>query len=121
MIRAYIICESMRSGTALADLGATLVKVERGPVGNAAPNQPKVWTVVTFDSSLDPAELATKFSEILDDNPSVWYTDFVAGEERFVVFPHQVFRYRAGDSAERARAQDYARTIGVPQLDWDSA
>jgi len=109
----------MRPGTSLVDLGATLVKVERDTVGNAAPNQPKVWTVVTFETSLEPNRLAEKFSDILDDAPSVWYTHFRAGEDLFVVFPHRIFRYRVGDKTERERAQEYARSLGVPQIDWD--
>ena len=119
MIRAYIICESMRPGTALTDLGATLVKVERNVQGNATSEQPKVWTVVTFDTPLAPDRLAARFSEILDDDPCVWYTHFRVGGELFVVFPHRIFRYRVGDKVERAHAQDYARSKGVPQIDWD--
>ena len=109
----------MRPGTALADLSASLVKVERDTVSNATPNQPKVWTIVTFEASLEPDRLAAKFSEVLDDDPSVWYTHFRVGDELFVVFPRRIFRYRVGDTTERARAQDYARSLGVPQIDWD--
>ena len=54
----------MRPGTALADLSASLVKVERDTVSNATPNQPKVWTIVTFEASLEPDRLAAKFSEV---------------------------------------------------------
>lgn len=121
MIRAYIICESIRSGTSLTDLSATLVEVKRGLQSNATSNQPKIWTFVVFETSLEPARLASKFSEILDDSPNVWYTHFRAGEEIYVVFPHRIFRYRAGDKTGRTSAQDYARSIGVPQIDWDEA
>ena len=109
----------MRPGTSLANLSARLVKVERDAVSNASPNQPKVWTLMTFETSLEPNHLAAKFSDILSDDPSVWYTHFRVGEELFVVFPHRIFRYRAGDTTERARVQEYARSIGVPQIDWD--
>jgi len=111
----------MRPGTSLGDLDAHLLTVERDAVSNAAPNQPKVWTVVTFETSLEPARLAAKFSEILSDSPSVWYTHFRAGGELFVVFPHRVFRYRVGNEGQRKVAQEYARSIGVPQpqIDWD--
>ena len=119
MIRAYLICESMRPGASLSDLHASLVRIERETVNSAAQNQPKIWTLVSFESSLDPEALSSKFADILDDDPSMWYTHFRAGEEMFVVFPRRVFRYRVGDPAERARAQDYARSIGVPQIDWD--
>jgi len=119
VIRAYIICESIRPGTSLEDLDAKLVKVERDTVRNAVSNQPKTWSIVTFETRLEPDLLAAKFSEILDDDPNVWYTHFRAGEELFVVFPHRIFRYMAGDRTQRARAQEYAKSIGVPQIDWD--
>ena len=111
----------MRPGSSLADLDASLVKVDRHTVSDAAANQPRAWTVVTFQTSLEPDKLAARFSEILDDQPAVWYTHFRAGEEMFVIFPHRVFRYRAGDRAGKMQAQDYARSIGVParQVDWD--
>lgn len=121
MTRAYIIGESMRVGSSLTDLKATLVSVDRHSVSNAAPNQPTVWTVVTFETSLEPGELAARFSKILDDRPALWYTHFRAGEELFVVFPGRLFRYPVGDKAGKTQAQEYARSIGVPgrQVDWD--
>jgi len=113
----------MRPGSSLANLPVTLLKVDRHAVGNAAPNQPKAWTVVTFETSLEPDTLSAKLSEIIDDRPSLWYTHFRADEEMFVVFPRRVFRYRVGDKAGKTQAQDYARSIGVPgrQVDWDEA
>ena len=121
MIRAYIIGESMRRGTTLADLDARLTRIDRHSVSHAASNQPKAWTTVTFETSLEPEKLAARFSEVLDDTPSLWYTHFSNGNEMFVTFPHRIFRYRVGDTAGRATAQDYARSIGVPgrQVDWD--
>jgi len=113
----------MRAGASLEDLKASLVNVERHKVTNATPEQPKVWTVVTFESSLDPDALAGRFSEILDDRPPRWYSHFRAGDEMFVIFPRKIFRYRVGDLAGRTHAQQYARSIGVPtgQIDWDEA
>jgi hypothetical protein len=37
-----------------------------------------------------------------------------------VVFAGKVFRYPRGNSAGRAEAQEYARSMGIPeaQLDW---
>lgn len=121
MIRGYLIGESMRPGSRLEKLKATLVDVERHPVKNAVPNQPNVWTVVHFDSADEPERLAASLAEVLDDAPSHWYTDFKAGDEKFVIFPKRVFRYRIGDRARREEAQDYARSIGIPprQVDWE--
>ena len=113
----------MRLGSSLADLEATLVSVDRRKVDNAAPNQPKAWTTVTFETSLGPDQLAAKFSKVLGDRPAVWYTHFRAGKEMFVIFPGRIFRYPVGDKAGKGRAQDHARSIGVPgrQIDWDEA
>jgi hypothetical protein len=121
VIRAYIIGESMRLGATLTELDAKLVQIDRHPVGNAVADQPKAWTVVTFETGLEPEKLAAKFAEILDDKPSRWYTHFRARDEMFVVFPRRSFRYRVGDKTRRSEAQEYARSIGVPgiQVDWD--
>jgi hypothetical protein len=41
--------------------------------------------------------------------------------ETFVVYAGRVFRYASGDKAARAGAEEYGRSVGVPepQLDWD--
>ena len=123
MTRAYIIGESMRPDSSLANLRATLVQVARDTVTNAATNQPKMWTTITFDTALEPEQLAARFSEILNDRPACWYTHFRVGHEMFVIFPHKVMRYPAGDKAGKKDAQDYARSIGVPgsQIDWEES
>jgi len=121
MTRAYIIAEGMRPGSSLEDLEATLVRIDRAGAGNAAPDQPRIWTTVTFESSLDPDRLAAKLSKVLDDRPARWYSHFRAGDEMFVVFPARILRYPVGDQAGKVRVQEYARSIGVPgrQIDWD--
>jgi hypothetical protein len=50
-----------------------------------------------------------------------WYADFVAGDERVVVFAGKVFRHRRGDEAGRAEAVAYGQSVGTPghQLDWE--
>jgi hypothetical protein len=41
-------------------------------------------------------------------------------DEAFVVFADRVFRYPRGDTERRAEAEEYGRSVGVPesQLDW---
>ena len=121
MVQGYVIAESLRPGARLGGLKATLVDIERRAARNAAGDQPKTWTFIRFESSDAPERLAAALAEVLDDAPARWYTDFRSGDERFVVFPKRVFRYRLGDRAGRAEAQEYARSIGVPsrQVDWD--
>jgi hypothetical protein len=49
-----------------------------------------------------------------------WYAGFRVGDEHVVVCADKVFRYIRGDSAGRAAAVAYGRTVGVldHQLDW---
>lgn len=49
-----------------------------------------------------------------------WYVNYNTMAEAFVVFAGKVFRYPRGQVEGRRRAQDYARSIGIPepQLDW---
>jgi hypothetical protein len=122
MVRGYIIVEGIRPGSWLENLNLSLVRIERSRFRNPGPDQPKVWTTVHFETSEDPERLATALSEALDDNPSRWYTDFATDREKFVIFPKRVFRYPIGDQARRAEAQEYARSIGIPQwqVDWEA-
>jgi hypothetical protein len=50
-----------------------------------------------------------------------WYSHFNLNGETFVVYAGRVFRYPSGDKAGRTEAEDYGRSVGVPepQLDWD--
>jgi len=122
MVRGYIIVEGIRLGSWLENLKLSLIRIERSEFRNPGPDQPAVWTTVHFESSEYPERLATALSEALDDNPSRWYTDFATDLEKFVIFPKRVFRYPIGDLARRAEAQEYARSIGVPQwqVDWEA-
>jgi hypothetical protein len=125
MIRAYLIAESIKPGSRLESLRLNLVKVERKPQGNAAPHQPKVWTFIEFEADEDPDRLAKALSGVLDDTPlggkpHSWYSDFICQDEKFVIFPHRVIRYRLGDGEGLKEAREYARSVGVPppQADW---
>jgi len=125
MIRAYLIAESIKPGSRLENLRLTLVGVERKPSRNAAPHQPKVWTFIEFDADEEPDRLAGALSEVLDDTPlggktHSWYSDFICNDEKFVIFPHRVIRYRLGDREGLHEAREYARSVGVPspQADW---
>ena len=77
--------------------------------------------MVHFETQEEPEKLAKILSEVIDDNPSCWYTDFTSGNEKFVIFPGRIFRYRIGDAEGRREAQEYAVGIGLPaaQADWN--
>ncbi|MEU6142032.1 hypothetical protein ABZ848_16900 [Streptomyces sp. NPDC047081] len=123
MISGYVIGESLRPG---AEFGAgglrlRLRKVGRVDVsGSATAEQPSYWTLVEWEADGDDVDgLAQALAEALEP-ANGWYADFVAGEERVVVFAGKVFRYRRGDAAGRAEVQAYGRAVGTPehQLDW---
>jgi len=118
-IRTYLIAESMRPGATLENLQLNLLKISRRPQGNASAKQPKVWTLIEFESEDEPDRLAAELSKVLD-SPG-WYTDFAWNDEKFVIFPNRVFRYPRGDRVHHEEAASYALSVGVPirQADWE--
>jgi hypothetical protein len=73
----------------------------------------------TDDRRVRAEDLAQVLSHVLERDGG-WYCDFRSNNEVFVVFCDRVFPYRRGDPAARSTAEDYARSVGVPesQLDW---
>ncbi|MEU9171243.1 hypothetical protein AB0D34_26150 [Streptomyces sp. NPDC048420] len=121
MISGYVIGESLRPGAVFEPRGLRLRKVGRVEIDGAADAQPAVWTLVEWESDGDDVgALADALAEALEPELG-WYADFVAGDERVVVFAGKVFRYRRGDAAGRAEAVAYGRSVGTPehQLDWE--
>jgi hypothetical protein len=121
MAFGYVLVESMRPGTRLEGLPLTLRKIERYPVRTATQEQPSVWTTVEFDFPGEEAgHLAETLAGVLDEHGG-WYSHFNVNGETFVIYAGRVFRYSSGDKAARAEAEEYGRSIGVPeaQLDWD--
>lgn len=113
--------ESLRPDAVLDGIPLTVTKIYRAALGNAAAGQPELWTVIEFEVPADRApELAEALSRLL--LAGSWYCGFRSADEVFVVFSGRVFRYRSGDRAGRARAEEYGRSAGVPeaQLDWPS-
>ncbi|MDH6515000.1 hypothetical protein M2164_001480 [Streptomyces sp. SAI-208] len=121
MISGYVIGESLRTGAVFAPHGLRLRKVSRVEVAGASGGQPPVWTLVEWESDGEDIDaLADALADALEPELG-WYADFVAGDERVVVFAGKVFRHRRGDEAGRAAAVAYGRSVGTParQLDWD--
>ena len=124
MLTGVLIGESLRVGAKLGGGGLPLrlnwvTSVQPGRGQDAGPGRPARWTVLEFEAEDEAAaELAGALARCLDAGP--WYANFHTAEEAFVVFADRVFRYRRGDRSGRARAAQYARTVGVPetQLDW---
>jgi hypothetical protein len=121
MALGYVLVESMRPGTRLEGLPLTLKKIERYAVSSATPDQPSVWTTVEFDfPEAEAGRLAESLAGVLDEHGG-WYSHFNVSGETFVIYARRVFRYASGDKAARAEAEEYGRSVGVPepQLDWD--
>jgi hypothetical protein len=97
MIEGTLIGESVRVGAELSGVRLTVRKVSRAASGDTA----------------------DAIANVLD-RPGGWYADFRTPAETFVVYAGRVFRYSRGDSAGRAEAAAYGRSVGVPenQLDW---
>ena len=111
-----LIGESLRVGTGLEGIPLTVTKVCRV----RAEDEPQPWTLIYFDvAAARVADLAEVLSRVLE-RESGWYCDFRSDDEVFVVFCDRVFQYRRGDRPARSTAEDYARSMGVPetQLDW---
>jgi pimeloyl-ACP methyl ester carboxylesterase len=119
MLTGILVGESVRTGAALEGLELRLYRVAGVEVIDPAPGQPPRWTLLEFGAEEQRApDLAAALARCLESGP--WYASFTAGDEVFVVFADRIFRYARGDRSGRARAAQYARTVGVPekQLDW---
>ena len=120
MLRGGLIAESLRVGAVLSGVDLTVRRVSRADVGDVDAGQPLTWTFIEFEAAAGDADrLAEALSAVLETRGH-WYCDFRTDDETFVVFSGRVFRYRRGDARGRAKAADYARSVGVPepQVDW---
>lgn len=114
-----LIAESLQAGTDLR-LPLRLRRLSRFEVTDATPDQPHLWTLLEFEAPDEDADLiAANLADSLNKTGG-WYVDFHTPETKYVVFAGRVFRYPREDERGRAEAQDYARSIGVPetQIDW---
>ena len=119
-ISGTLIAESMRVGASVANLPMRVVKISREDAGDVSVGQPSAWTFLAFKMPDEHADaLATALGDALSETGG-WYCDFRSADETFVVFAGRVFRYRRGDAAARAGAEEFGRSVGVPeaQLDW---
>jgi hypothetical protein len=119
-LRGAIICESLKPGTNLDGYEMRITKWRRYEVPNPARSQPKIWTLIEFETPEDDSDaLAQRLAKDLA-SPG-WYANWNTATQAVVVFPDKIFRYKRGDTSGRKRAQKYGLDAGVPepQLDWD--
>ncbi|RKN45051.1 hypothetical protein [Streptomyces hoynatensis] len=120
MLRGVLIAESLRVGARLAGVPLQITKLSRVEVSDPGDGQPRHWTLLEFSAEeSDALRLADQLSSCLASSGG-WYTDFHTVDETFVVFANKVFRYPRGQAEGRSEAQQYGRSVGVPepQLDW---
>ncbi len=115
-----LLAESIRIGGVLDGLPLTVTRIFRLAAGDIAAGQPELWTFIEFEvPAPEASELAQALAQVLNHSGG-WYCNFSSEDETFVVFADRVFRYRRGDPTERARVEEYALSVGVPeaQIDW---
>lgn len=117
MLKGLLLKESLTDLNIIERLRIT--KTETWNASNTAEHQPSIWTALSFEVENAEADaIAEELSHVLK-SPG-WYIDARQDEWVYVIFPQRVFKYQHGAGSQRATAQDYARSIGIPdsQLDW---
>ncbi|MGK3943419.1 hypothetical protein [Streptomyces sp. RP5T] len=120
MLEGVLIAESLRLETELAGVPLHITKIARVAVNNTAAEQPQQWTLLDFAAEEADAErLAGQLAACLAPTGG-WYVNYNTTTEAFVIFADKIFRYPRKQAEGRQQAQDYARSIGIPepQLDW---
>ncbi len=116
MLNGLLLKESL-TDTGILDL-LRITKTESWQVTNAAAYQPSTWTAVCFEAEESQAStIAEKLSRVLKPQ---WYINASTSNHVYVIFFGKVFTYHKGDSQMRAAAQQYGRSLDIPdsQLDW---
>lgn len=120
MLEGVLIAESLRAGAQLTGIPLRITKLTRVEMTDPGQDQPRLWTLLDFAADeLEAERLADQLASSLSSTGG-WYTDFHTSRETFVVFADKVFRYARGQAEGRREAQEYGRSVGVPeqQLDW---
>ena len=119
MAKGVLITESLRAGSKLAGFPLTLVSLERQEfAAQDEGGEAQVRSILEFEVPDAQAQgLADALVEAVD-SPG-WYVDFRTDEMVYLVFPGKVFAYQPGDTAGRAEAVAYARSVGVCEADLD--
>jgi hypothetical protein len=120
MLEGVLIAESLKAGAELTGIPLRITKLTRIEMTDAGDDQPRLWTLLNFAAEEPEAQhLAHRLASCLSSTGG-WYTDFHTSSDTFVIFANKVFRYPRGQAEGRREAQDYGRSVGVPeqQLDW---
>jgi hypothetical protein len=117
VFRGLLLKESLRD-EGILDMVRVTDEAVWDVAGRVEEWQPGRWTAVSFEGDDTRAdELAERMSRAIKPK---WYANLSTETHAYVVFADWVFKYVKGDSEARARAQEYAISVGVPQsqVDW---
>lgn len=121
MLQGALIAESLRAGTELDGCLVRVTRITRVTAAGSPVGRPRHWTLLDFTARESNREdLARTLAAALAPVGG-WHVSFTTTLESFVVFPGKVFRYPRGQAEGRRQAQDYARSVGVPDLRYDVA
>jgi hypothetical protein len=114
--KGTIILESLKSDFLVSKLNIT--KKETWNVTNNNPQQPAIWTAISFENTED--SFPEIISEIQSNLKDFWYVDVRNRTNTIIIFPTKVFSYKNGDLAMKEKAIVYGKSMGIPesQLDW---
>lgn len=83
--------------------------------------KPKYWTALFFTS--DRKDLPEQFSKVMVSDPDkdeVWFVDFKAGNEKYIVFKDRILKYQIGNQTEKEYVCNECRKSGISdeQMNW---
>ncbi|MFH8497437.1 hypothetical protein [Streptomyces coeruleorubidus] len=124
MLEGLPIAESLRVGDESAGVPPRGTKIARVEAEGAAAGQPQRWTLLDFTGEEAAAEPPAERLAARLSPAGGWYVNHNTATEAFVVFRGAVFRYPRGQDPRgraegRRRAQDHARSLGIPEAQLD--
>ena len=89
------------------------IKTETWDINSDADALPRIWTAIRFEGDEgNAAMIAERLSQSL--SPDRWCGRLSTENHVYVMFPNKVFKYLRGDRQSREKAQDHARSMGIP-------
>lgn len=111
-----VIAESLLDESALNFVEQ--VKREHAQMIDAAADQPASVSIVKFTvrDEMAPA-IAEELSRLI--KPGRWYADVRHEFDVYVIFAGKIFHFAPKETEKRAKALEYAKTLGIPEKQLD--
>ncbi len=98
-----------------------VTKKETWNIDSADDWQPKVWTAIFFEGEAKQVdEVAQKMSEAIKPR---WYLNISIEKDNekieYVIFNNKIFKYKKGDKEKSKQAEEYGRSLGIPESQLD--